>query len=208
MNAGVITADIINSTSLSNLEKDKLYNEIENCIQEIEHEYPLKSEWYRGDAFQIKVKEIKDVCRVAFLIKTKIKGLEIEKGKYYDVRLAVGIGEIDYEQTTLAKSDGEAFHLSGRALDYLKKTKYTIIIDSNDVNKESFHILSQFIDVIFDKHTAVQSRVVHLKLKKIKEEEIASILNVKQPTINQHGNVANWNVIFNFLEYFEKLYQN
>jgi hypothetical protein len=207
MKAGVITADIIKSTDLTAIEKSKLYQKVEKCIKEINKEFPLVSEWYRGDAFQVKVKNLKDVCRVAFLLKTKIKGLERELGKTYDVRLAIGIGEIDYQQKTLAKSDGEAFHLSGRALDHLKNTKYTFIIDSNDLNKDSFNILSQFVDLVFDKHTPLQSRVIYMKLKKIKEEDIAKKLQITQSTVNQHGNAANWNLIFNYLVFFENLYK-
>ena len=46
-----------------------------------------------------------------------------------------------------------------------------------------------------------------MKLKKIKEEDIAKKLQITQSTVNQHGNAANWNLIFNYLVFFENLYK-
>lgn len=214
MIAGVITSDIIQSTNINTPERQRLYNEIQHALKEINKQYPLKSEWYRGDAFQVKPDDVKYTCRIAFLIKTFTRSVEKNKEdagkkspKIYDVRMALGIGSVEQDGNTLALSNGAAFQLSGRTLDELKGARRHFAIATADVNNKSMQIEGQLLDALINSTTAAQCRVVYYKLLGYIEDDIAKKLGVSQSTINQHANAANWNVFSDYLDYFENLYK-
>jgi len=209
MKVAIITADIVQSTAILPDAKQELYAAIAAMLEEISRLYTTKSEWYRGDSFQVQA-SAKDAARIALLIKTGIRGIDKSKGargtKVHDVRLAAGIGTIDYIQETLAQSDGEAFRLSGRMLDQLKSLKQTFSFTTADSHNAALAIESQLLDALLAGTTATQCRVLYQKMMGLKEEEIAKKIVVSQSAINQHSNAAHWNVLSNYLDYFETLY--
>ena len=61
------------------------------------------------------------------------------------------------------------------------------------------------LDVVLKKATSIQSEIVYNKLLGKQENEIAKLLNIKQPTVNRHSNSAGWPAIESAVKYFEKL---
>lgn len=208
LKAGIITADIVESTEIQLDIREKLFSQFNDGLNQIKKQFSIEYEWYRGDALQVKTTDISLSIRIALLIKLWIKSFEKETKKSYDIRLSVGIGTIELDKKELSLSDGEAFRISGRNLDSLKSTKQSIIIDSNDLNSNSLKAESILLNAIIDNVTPTQSKVLFFKLKGFKEEEIAKQLGLVQSTINQHSNSGNWNAISKYLDYFEKLYAN
>lgn len=205
----IITADVILSSKKEATERLNLYQNITEGIQFIQNYFDFKFERNRGDEFQMKISKINKACKIGFLIKLWVKSIDYDTRKQkYDIRMSIGIGEEDFEKETMAESDGEAYHLSGRGLEAIKKTKQTFSIDSNDTNKEFLKIESRMLDVFIDKMTAMQSIVLFYKLLDLTENEIAEKLRLSQSTVNQHSNAANWPVIAEYVNFFEKLYTN
>ena len=208
LKAGIITADIVDSTGIKLDLREKLFAQFNSGLQQIQEQFNIEYEWYRGDALQVKTTNSALSVRIALLIKLWIKGIEKETKKSYDVRLSVGIGTIELDKKELSLSDGEAFRISGRNLDSLKSSKQSIIIDSNDAHSNSLKAESILLNAIIDGTTPIQSKVLFFKLRGFKEEDIAKQLGLAQSTINQHSNSGNWNTISKYLDYFEKLYAN
>lgn len=206
LKAGIITADIVESTEIRLDIREKLFTQFNDGLKLIKEQFHIEYEWYRGDALQVKTINIELSLRIALLIKLWIKSFEKETKKSHDVRLSVGIGKIEVDKKELSLSDGEAFRISGRNLDSLKSTKQSIIIDSNDANSNSLKAESVLLNALIDNVTPIQSKVLFFKLKGFKEEEIAKQLGLAQSTVNQHSNSGNWNAISKYLDYFEKLY--
>ncbi|MBB1194046.1 hypothetical protein DNC80_10265 [Flavobacterium sp. SOK18b] len=205
----IITADVILSSKKEATERLNLYKNITEGIKFIQSSFDFNFERNRGDEFQMKITKIKEACIIGLLIKLWVKSIDYNTSKQkYDIRMSIGIGEEDFEEETMAESDGEAYHLSGRGLETIKKTKQTFSIDSNDKNKEFLKIESRMLDVFIDKMTAMQSIVLFYKLLDLTENEIAEKLRLSQSTINQHSNAANWSVITEYTNFFEKLYAN
>ncbi len=205
----IITADVILSSKKEATERLNLYQNITEGIKFIQTSFDFNFERNRGDEFQMKISKIKEACIIGLLIKLWVKAIDYNTSKKkYDIRMSIGIGGEDFEEETMAESDGEAYHLSGRGLETIKKTKQTFSIDSNDKNKEFLKIESRMLDVFIDKMTAMQSIVLFYKLLDLTENEIAEKLRLSQSTINQHSNAANWSVIAEYTNFFEKLYAN
>lgn len=227
MDKAVITADIIHSSKMPEDDRAMLYKNIKESLKVIDKDYAIHSEIYRGDSFQSVVDNVADALRIALIIKTFIRSLnpsepiDIEKkGKpdsrytiaspvwMFDVRMAIGIGKVKLRVDKITASDGEAFQLSGRALDELKNTRYRFAIDSNDANKNALIVQSKMLDTIISKTTALQCEVINLKLLGYTEVEISKMLAIKQSAVNQRSVSGNWNVINEMVLYFENLYAN
>ncbi|HEY0066973.1 MAG TPA: hypothetical protein VGB46_06415, partial [Flavisolibacter sp.] len=135
--AGIITGDLVGSREIKAEARERLYRELKTLFQNLEGKDLIKKyEVYRGDSFQCIMTAQEFSLRVALMIRAFIKGWETagseqegEEGEAgsgtkgqlperQDVRLAIGIGHLDFfNETSLAHSDGEAFWFSGNGLD-------------------------------------------------------------------------------------------
>ncbi len=118
----VLTGDIIRSTALSSDRLQQARHIVLDSARVFDQQRPsglgAGAEFFRGDAWQLVLSEPGGALRVALLIRAQLRA-----ALGADSRVAIGIGgveAIDPERTSL--SLGEAFVLSGRALD--KMTSY------------------------------------------------------------------------------------
>jgi hypothetical protein len=124
---------------------------------------------------------------------------------FSDCKLSVGIGTIEKESTKLALSSGEAFILSGRALDDYKN-KQTFGVHTKDKYAQELITESTLLDFILSKATPSQSEVVLWKLLEHTEPDIAANININQSAVNQRSNAAGWNAINTMVQRFETIY--
>ena len=193
----VITGDIINSSSVE--DRDALLKRLKQEFSQFEKNSSNSFSLYRGDAFQ-------GICNAleAFNIYLKIKSLLIfEKS---DVRIAIGIGPVEYMKKNLAESDGTAFRLSGRTLDSLKPAnkKFMIKTVSDETNKE-LELSCSMLDVILSNWTVKSTEVIYYILEGKTQSEIAELLNISQSAVHQRLQTANWPVIELFMKRYEEI---
>lgn len=207
---GVITADIVASTTLPNEVKEWLYTAIEAYLEQVASVFELRKEWYRGDSFQVKIKDVQQALKLALLIKTYIRSLQFEGGAFnggiFDTRMVLGIGTVDFERAKIMSSDGEAFQLSGRMLDQLKTGKQFFSVVSNDTYAGELQMESLLLDTIISGTTALQCEVINRKLQGQTEVAIAEALGIKQSAVNQRSGAGNWHVFAAMTDHFEQLY--
>ena len=122
------------------------------------------------------------------------------------MRLAIGIGEIDYIGEALSESDGEAFHFSGRALDKLKSKRSRLAIVSDDEFAGELKTMAVLVDAIISKTTALQCQVINHKLLGHTEFSIAETLEINQSSVNQRASSGNWHAIALSVKRFRKIY--
>ena len=75
-------------------------------------------------------------------------------------------------------------------------------ISSNETLNLEFEAILSLLDVLINKSTARQCRVLHLKLLHFSEDAIAKELKVSQPVVNQHSSAIGWNAVEKALTYF------
>ncbi len=225
MDYAVITGDIIQSSQLDAETRQWLMRSLKAALKQWDEDFGMESELIRGDSFQCLIPDPAIALRVALLIRTYVRSLnptapydiyhrenpEISHSRLMtnwlvDIRLAIGIGKIDYEGETLAESDGEAFHLSGRALDRLKDGRQHLAIASRDDNRGELATLATLLDAIVSKTTALQCEVIHLKLLGHTEIDIAKKLEIKQSAVNQRSIAGNWGAIQSAVKRFGRIY--
>jgi hypothetical protein len=222
----VITGDIIHSTKLPSEHRKVLLSDIEQALKRWDKSFKMKSEMFRGDSFQCLVDPVYGL-RVALIIKTYIRSLnpsmlyDLQNRKnpnkkaavfytkfIYDARVAVGIGQIEAIGQRLASSHGPAFTTSGHLLDDIKNTRQSLTIGSNDEFDAEWGTESFLLDALIAKTSALQCKVLYLKLLNNTEIQIADKLQIAQSAVNQRSTGGSWNAIQRMLGRFEEIYSH
>lgn len=188
----VITADIVNSTKLSRGDSKKLMTLLSSILEG--HKY----EFYRGDSFQVFLKEPADALLLTLQLKAAALKSPVEPASDpIDIRASIGIGSIHLPLKTLKTASGEAFILSGRGFDQLKNVQRIYISSSekNELANHGLRVLAGFVDYIFRRLTSKQAAVVFELLQKRTQIETAKRLKKSQATINKHTQSAGWTEI-------------
>jgi hypothetical protein len=192
----VLTGDIVNSRDLD----AKLW------LKELKEE--LKShgvEWkdwevYRGDSFQLKIAP-EEALSAAVFVKARIK-----KFKELDVRIAIGIGEIDYLAERVTESNGSAFARSGECFDSLKKSNLAIRSPWKDFDR-TINLMLNLAALTMDSWSPVSSEIVlkGLKFPELNQMDLAKSLRKKsQGTISEGLKRGGYEEIDKLLLYYKE----
>lgn len=175
----VITGDIIKSRAQVNPEA--WITVLKKSLSYLSHD---KAYWeiYRGDSFQI---EIKDICSsfiAALYIKACIKSIH-----GLDVRLAIGIGNKTYEGENVTESNGEAFVFSGETLETLKKEKQNLRIKTNSLDiDEALNLYFKLALIPMDSWTVNLAEIVKLSIENpdALQSELGKLIGINQNAIS------------------------
>lgn len=122
----ILTGDIINSRQIPS---EKWLPVLKEAFYTFGNS-PKFWEIYRGDSFQLEIKDLKTAFLFAVTLKASLK-----KIKSLDVRISIGIGNTTNNYTHITEGSGEAFINSGLAFDtLLKKQNIAFLSPSEDFN--------------------------------------------------------------------------
>lgn len=195
---GVITGDIIQSRKTSaTLWLPKLKKALA-----VEGSSPGAWEIFRGDSFQVEIREPAHTLLAAIRIKAAVKTL-----KNLDVRMAIGIGEKTYSSRRIAESGGEVFIFSGETLETLKKQKQNLAIKTRwpDFDKE-MNIFFRLASIPMDSWTASSAELIRIILsdRNLTQKALAKKLGVTQPSVSERQNRSHYDEIMAFEELFRE----
>ncbi|MEP6596820.1 MAG: hypothetical protein ABJA71_12785 [Ginsengibacter sp.] len=194
----VLTGDIVNSTKLTSSKEKGLVKILQQVLK------PYKYEFYRGDSFQVHMKQPANSLRVALLCKTA--AISFTEDNETDIKISIGLGDVNEPVKTPGLAKGEAFILSGRAFDELEKTASRLVITTgNNKANLSFQILADYINSIFSRMTSKQAKVIFELLKGGQQQDIVKRLKKSKSTISQHVSSGRWNEIEKILNQYELL---
>lgn len=209
-----ISADIVSSTSLSMEETIMLKHKIQELLHLLEKKYPqFWGRLIKGDYIECLIPNVPDAFRVALIIKSYIKSLQINENKQkkdfvtYGVRIAVGIGSLRIVDKEHGIIDGEAIYLSGRSIEgmsSLNKGTLTVNITNSQLDKV-LSTIAVLTDALMNNTTQRQSEVLFYKLLGMKEVEIANKMGISQAGINKHSTASKWYCIEEALHFFEHI---
>ena len=202
VNAVIITGDIIASSKLTAIKRKKLQNKVAAFIKKITANLPdFKAEQFRGDSVQ------------CILTNNKTAGLRTALSLYcflaaddFKIRQSVGFGDISFNGSNIATSDGTAFRVSGENIDELKKRNELISIAFADSKlNEEWKVHSASLNYLLERLSNAQAEAVYLQLQNAKQEEIAKALHISQPSVHQRLQAAGWTVINRMIQRFESV---
>ena len=196
----VLTADLIDSSNYSETLMSRVMAVLKEEFADIETNYHSSDfNIYRGDSFQGVIQNPAEALTVMLQLKTAILSIStIKKGKSReaDLRIAIGIGSLDFQGKTIEESNGQAFQFSGRSLDEMKYEgrKTRLKTPSETINGEFDASLFLF-DEITDRWSTASAEVIYFLLKGFKEKEIADKLGISQSAVNQRKKAAGWEAV-------------
>lgn len=202
----IITGDIVDSTKMSAEERKSMLLMLQSLPELLSTFTKIDLEIFRGDSFQIRVWNPIDSLKVALAIRTHIRSFKFaEHNRQWDARMAIGVGTVEFENGTIATSDGEAYRSSGRRLDSIGKYRLTIETPWKEVNKE-LRVSTAFADDIISGWTQSQSRVMFQSLTtSLTHAEIGSILGITRQMVDKALRAGKEDLINLYINRFEEL---
>jgi hypothetical protein len=197
----VITGDIEGFTKIRENDRNELIKDFEIFLTQIV-EHKLYAQVFRGDSYQLFFTNVEQCLDAIFKIKCWLmmyKNFELQN------RNALGIGSISFINENILKSDGEAFHLSGRTFDVLSKGEFLTIITSKSKLNEQLQVILLMVNLFVDKWTLQQAEVILQDLKGNTQVEIAEKLSISQGAVNNRLKVSNWKEIKEVNNYLKKI---
>ncbi|HUH33910.1 MAG TPA: SatD family protein, partial [Daejeonella sp.] len=165
---------------------------------------PEFAQVFRGDSFQLLFKNPQDGLRRTLQLRCWFKKNTITD-YILDARMAIGVGEISYYGDTVLDSDGEAFHISGRAFDAMEDGEFIKVVTADQAMNEQLNVICRLMDVIISGWTPSQAEVIFLALENKTQQQMADQLNVGQSAINNRLKLAKWKEIERTIRYISAL---
>lgn len=192
---GIITGDIVNSRKLSSEIWMDGFKQLLNTFGK----NPMEWEIYRGDEFQLIIKNPEEALIVALQIKSYFKALKL------DARMSIGLGEMTYEANKISESNGTAFRRSGEVFETLKKQKINLAINSNNNEFDTVMNLMLRLSLTFmDNWLAQSAEFVLLSIKNplLSQEETGMKLGINQAAVSKRQKRAQFDLMLEMEHYF------
>ncbi|MBI1381824.1 MAG: hypothetical protein GC161_12140 [Planctomycetaceae bacterium] len=126
-----------------------------------------------------------------------------------DARIAIGLGDLEFQADGIGSSTGSAAELSGRALDRLHTdgNDQRLAVDAvdDDLARDLAPIVS-FVDMLVAEWRAPSAELAAWTLREptMRQSELAERLGVTQPAISQRRKVARLDKVLELLQQFEE----
>lgn len=164
---------------------------------------------FSGDSWQVLMNKFNLSFRLALYFRALVKASE---GLKADTRIAVAWGQIDEEALnpdSISESTGQAFTLSGRAMAEMGRSNFLAMKLPGNLDHNLYGGLKYLtpsillLDAVSSRWTEKQSEIMALALLGCTQNQIASELDITQPTVNKSLNAAGWKRLKEFLDHVE-----
>lgn len=162
------------------------------------------SDWeiYRGDSFQMLL-PAREALHAALIIKAGLK--QIPK---LDVRIAIGIGTVNYRAAKITESSGDAFTRSGSCFDALKKQSLSIATGDESFN-ERFNLMLALGLLTMNSWSVIVAQAIQAALENPDKNqmELAQLLKKSQSSISEALTRGGYEEVLRMEQYFQQQIQ-
>jgi SatD family (SatD) len=193
----IITGDIVNSRKLPSKVWIKGLKLIFSDLCKNSSDWEI----YRGDEFQLEIKNPEEALLTALHIKAYFKTLKL------DVRMSIGFGDKSFKTKKISESNGTAFLRSGEVFETLKSQKINLAINTGNTEIDSNLNLILRLLLTFSDNWLVQSAQfvqVVIKNPTLSQEEIGLKLGINQAAVSRRRKRAQYDLILETDKYFRQ----
>lgn len=182
----IITGDIVNSRKET---PSKWQKQLVKDLKKF-GKTPATWEIFRGDMFQLEV-PAEEALKTALFLKSSMK-----RNKNLDVRMAIGIGTLDFKQKSISESNGQAYTLSGECFEKLNKRRLAVNTPWPLFNRD-WNLHLGLAALTINHWTAVSSEIIYEVLldESLNQHDIGEKINKTQSTISEGLSRAGFVVI-------------
>ena len=191
----VITGDIIGSRQQ---ESQHWVEDLKKILSAF-GEMPSHWEVYRGDEFQVEVKNPEEALLTAILIKAHLRAIKS------DARMSIGFGDKTHNAEKISESNGSAFIHSGELFETLKKQKVTLALRTGDiVFDEKMNLMLRLALTFMDSWLAQSAEFVAVAIENpgLSQEELGQKLGINQAAVSRRQKRAQFDLVMNLDRYF------
>ena len=193
----IITGDIIKSRKSA---PKKWMNDLKELFQNF-GKSPNDWEIYRGDEFQLEVKNPEDALFIALHIKAFLKSIKL------DARMSLGFGDKTYKARKLTESNGSAFVRSGELFETLKKQKINLAVNSgNEKFDTEINLILKLGSSFMDNWLQQSAEFVQTAIENptFSQVEIGQKLGINQAAVSRRQKRANYELVKELDLYFRQ----
>jgi hypothetical protein len=207
-----ITGDIVGSTRFAGDRREKALSTLKSSFRIMEDALAgticAPFAIHRGDSFQGVLDRPEVALRAALIIRAGL-GAGFESGNLHlrmDARLAIGIGSIDSLPGGLsAEGDGEAFRLSGPALDAMKGDQRLVIRTRWPQIQAELDAECALLDALISKWSVGQAQAILGQMRNLTQGAAARESGISQPAIQQRLKHAGGRAVAGFCRRYEEI---
>jgi hypothetical protein len=197
----IITGDIVNSRKLSS----GLWIDGFKALLNKFGKTPIDWEIYRGDEFQLEIKQAEESLFVALQLKAYFKKLKL------DVRMSIGIGDKTYSGQKISESNGTAFLRSGEVFQSLKKQKVNLAVNSGnmDLDKDlnlKLRLASTFMDSWLPQ--SAELVLTAMQNPNLSQEGLGQMLGINQAAVSRRRKRAQYELVLEIENDFRQKIKN
>ena len=204
----VLTGDLVRSTALSHEDLVCVRNVLETATREV-------SGWgrgavhgpdvFRGDSWQVVLLDGTSALRAAVYLRAVLRALEHRP----DTRIAIGVGGAEViDEGEVSRSVGEAFTLSGRALDDMNRFEgFKLAVPRWSASQAYLPTVVALCDHIVGTWSPSQAKVALEVLRPDAgtQEDIGQALDVSRQFVNKVYRQSGLSAVMMAIEAFESL---
>lgn len=184
----IITGDIVNSRKLSS----EVWIDGFKALLRKFGKTPTDWEIYRGDEFQLEIKQAEQALFVALQLKAYFKKLRL------DVRMSIGIGDKTYTGQKISESNGTAFLRSGEVFESLKKQKVNLAVNSGNAELDTdlnlkLRLASTFMDGWLPQSAELVLTV--MQNPNLSQDGIGQLLGINQAAVSRRRKRAQYDLL-------------
>lgn len=209
----VITGDIVDSSKLPPEKRQQLHNVMKEgskaLLKAFKKDVSMGVDIFRGDSWQMLVSDPSQSIRLGLFYRAYIKSrMALSK---VDTRMAIGVGTIDFiPGTNVSEGDGEAYRHSGKMLAEMSKSVCMRFTFPGNEKSAALDMIVQLVDAIVKRRwTDKRSLAITGALQGWKQDRIALLWDkpIKQQSVVDHLNGADWKSVAMAISFFEKSLQ-
>lgn len=184
----IITGDIVNSRKLSSEFWIDGFKALLNKFGKT----PIDWEIYRGDEFQLEIKQAEESLFVALQLKAYFKKLKL------DVRMSIGIGDKTYSGQKISESNGTAFLRSGEVFQSLKKQKVNLAVNSGNIDLDKdLNLKLRLASTFMDSWLPQSAELVLSAMQNpnLSQEGLGQMLGINQAAVSRRRKRAQYELV-------------
>ncbi|EIK51732.1 hypothetical protein YO5_07463 [Stutzerimonas stutzeri TS44] len=174
----VLTGDLIHSRAMR--DPSAYIARLKILLDTLGRHYGAQFETFRGDGFQMVMRHAQDAFDCAVALRAGLVAASAP-GERWDARLAVGISQVG----NAGQPYSEAFVLSGRGLDGMKRETLCIFSDEPQLQR-CIALPTAFLAALIDRWTPVEAQTYFLHLTQGHDQQtIAEQLGKSRVTVTK-----------------------
>ena len=197
----VLTGDLVDSSQVPTARYDALLYGLDQCLRQVCDKFNGSYNIYRGDAFQLLLRQPHQALHSSLLIRLALKTLQS------DARISIGLGQVENLRQDIKSATGEAFTLSGQGLESMGNQQRMRIASSSEEFQFHMALLLRFADLLISGITSRQAQALqeYFNLEDNAHQQIADRLKTSRVNATKLLNQGHYELLSDFIGHSQQL---